>query len=79
MTPPVAVLVPCSDEQAATEEAATDFQKALPESRNCVYDKNSIGQKIQRTRVAGADILHLISGEKLDIVVAPRILDRPEA
>jgi glycosyltransferase involved in cell wall biosynthesis len=56
MTPSVAVLIPCFNEQATIEEVVMDFQKALPGSRICVFDNNSTDQTIQQARDAGAEV-----------------------
>jgi glycosyltransferase involved in cell wall biosynthesis len=56
MTPSVAVLIPCCNEQATIEDVVKDFLEALPGSRICVFDNNSTDQTVQRAREAGAEV-----------------------
>lgn len=56
MTPSVAVLIPCFNEQATIEDVVKGFREALPESRICVFDNNSTDQTVQRAQAAGAEI-----------------------
>jgi glycosyltransferase involved in cell wall biosynthesis len=54
MSPRVAVLVPCYNEEAAIAKVVRDFREALPESAIYVYDNNSRDQTMARAREAGA-------------------------
>jgi glycosyltransferase involved in cell wall biosynthesis len=54
MTPEVAVLVPCYNEQEAIATVVNDFKKHLPGATVFVYDNASTDQTIERARAAGA-------------------------
>ncbi len=54
MSPRVAVLVPCYNEEAAIGKVVKDFRDALPEAAIYVYDNNSRDQTMARAREAGA-------------------------
>src|SRR5262249_14543862 len=54
MTPRVAVLVPCYNEEAAIGKVVRDFREALPGATVYVYDNNSRDQTMARAREAGA-------------------------
>ena len=54
MTPRVAVLVPCYNEDAAIAKVVRDFRAALPGAVIYVYDNNSSDQTSARAREAGA-------------------------
>ena len=54
MSPRVAVLVPCYNEEAAIGKVVQDFHDALPEAAIYVYDNNSRDQTMARAREAGA-------------------------
>ncbi|MBN9554856.1 MAG: glycosyltransferase, partial [Alphaproteobacteria bacterium] len=54
MSPRVAVLVPCYNEEAAIAKVVRDFREALPEASVYVYDNNSRDQTMARAREAGA-------------------------
>jgi glycosyltransferase involved in cell wall biosynthesis len=51
---PVAVLVPCCNEDAAIASVVADFRAALPEAAIYVYDNNSTDRTIEIARGAGA-------------------------
>ena len=54
MTPHIAVLVPCYNEEAAIAAVVRDFSAALPGAAIYVYDNNSRDQTCARAREAGA-------------------------
>jgi glycosyltransferase involved in cell wall biosynthesis len=54
MTPRIAVLVPCYNEEATIAEVVRDFRAALPGAIVYVYDNNSRDQTMPRAREAGA-------------------------
>jgi glycosyltransferase involved in cell wall biosynthesis len=54
MSPRVAVLVPCYNEEAAIGKVVHDFHEALPDATVYVYDNNSRDQTMARAREAGA-------------------------
>src|SRR5271156_3886592 len=54
MTPRIAVLVPCYNEEAAIATVVRDFRAALPGATIYVYDNNSKDQTAARARDAGA-------------------------
>ena len=54
MTPRIAVLVPCYNEEAAIATVVRDFRAALPGAVIYVYDNNSQDQTVARAREAGA-------------------------
>ena len=54
MSPRVAVLVPCYNEEAAIAKVVQDFRAALPDAAIYVYDNNSRDQTMARAREAGA-------------------------
>jgi glycosyltransferase involved in cell wall biosynthesis len=54
MSPRVAVLVPCYNEEAAIGKVVGDFRAVLPDAAVYVYDNNSRDQTMARAREAGA-------------------------
>jgi glycosyltransferase involved in cell wall biosynthesis len=54
MTPRIAVLVPCYNEEAAIAKVVQDFRAALPGAAIYVYDNNSSDQTGAKAREAGA-------------------------
>ena len=54
MTPRIAVLVPCYNEEAAIATVVRDFRAALPAATIYVYDNNSKDKTSERAREAGA-------------------------
>jgi glycosyltransferase involved in cell wall biosynthesis len=54
MTPRVAVLVPCYNEETAIAQVVRDFRAALPQAAIYVYDNNSKDQTMARAAEAGA-------------------------
>ncbi|HWY60805.1 MAG TPA: glycosyltransferase family 2 protein [Rhizomicrobium sp.] len=54
MTPRIAVLVPCYNEEAAIAKVVRDFRGVLPGAVIYVYDNNSGDQTVARAREAGA-------------------------
>ena len=54
MTPRIAVLVPCYNEEAAIAQVVRDFRAALPGAVIYVYDNNSKDQTMARAHEAGA-------------------------
>ena len=54
MSPRVAILVPCYNEETAIAKVVRDFREALPDAAIYVYDNNSHDQTMARAREAGA-------------------------
>jgi glycosyltransferase involved in cell wall biosynthesis len=54
MTPEVAILIPCYNEQEAIATVVAGFRTHLPDATIFVYDNNSTDLTIQRAREAGA-------------------------
>ena len=54
MTPTIAVLLPCYNEEAAIVQTIESFRAALPEAMIYVYDNNSRDRTIEVARAAGA-------------------------
>jgi glycosyltransferase involved in cell wall biosynthesis len=54
MSPKIAVIVPCLNEEAAIGKVVRDFQAALPDALIYVYDNGSTDRTIARARGAGA-------------------------
>ncbi|MBN8840564.1 MAG: glycosyltransferase, partial [Sphingomonadales bacterium] len=54
MTPTIAVLLPCYNEEAAIVQTIESFRAALPEAVIYVYDNNSRDRTIEVARAAGA-------------------------
>ena len=54
MSPRVAVLVPCYNEETAIGKVVRDFREAMPDAAIYVYDNNSRDQTMARAREAGA-------------------------
>ena len=54
MTPRIAVLVPCYNEEAAIGRVVRDFRAALPDATIYVYDNNSRDRTMMAAREAGA-------------------------
>src|ERR1700761_8345135 len=54
MSPRIAVMVPCYNEEAAIGKVVHDFREALPDAAVYVYDNNSRDQTMARAREAGA-------------------------
>jgi glycosyltransferase involved in cell wall biosynthesis len=54
MSPRLAVLVPCYNEEATIGKVVHDFRESLPDAAVYVYDNNSRDQTMARAREAGA-------------------------
>jgi len=54
MSPRIAILVPCYNEEAAIAHVVRDFRSAMPQAAVYVYDNNSRDQTMARAREAGA-------------------------
>ena len=54
MSPDVAVLIPCHNEELTIGDVVNDFRAALPSCRVYVYDNNSTDDTVTRAREAGA-------------------------
>ncbi len=54
MSPRIAVLVPCYNEETAIGKVVRDFNAALPDAAIYVYDNNSRDQTVMRAHEAGA-------------------------
>jgi glycosyltransferase involved in cell wall biosynthesis len=54
MTPRIAVLLPCYNEEAAIVQTVAGFRDALPEAAIYVYDNNSSDRTVEVARAAGA-------------------------
>src|SRR2546430_9514898 len=53
---PIAVLVPCFNEETAVATVVGDFRKALPSAQIYVYDNNSSDRTAVVAREAGAEV-----------------------
>ncbi len=58
MTPKLAVLIPCFQEEAAVGEVVAGFRRALPQASIYVYDNNSRDRTAEVARAAGAIVRH---------------------
>jgi glycosyltransferase involved in cell wall biosynthesis len=58
MTPKIAVLIPCYQEEAAIGKVVRDFRRALPGATVYVYDNNSRDRTAEAARAAGAIVRH---------------------
>jgi glycosyltransferase involved in cell wall biosynthesis len=56
LTPQIAVLIPCYNEQAAIERVVYDFRLALPAAAIYVYDNNSTDDSKKAASAAGATV-----------------------
>ncbi len=56
MSPRVAVLLPCYNEEAAIAQTVAGFRAALPDARIYVYDNNSADRTLEVARDAGATV-----------------------
>lgn len=56
MTPRVAVLLPCYNEEAAIATVVAEVRAVLPATRVYVYDNNSTDRTAERARAAGAQV-----------------------
>lgn len=54
ISPNIAVLIPCYNEQATIARVVSDFKSALPEAAIYVYDNNSTDRTVALAREAGA-------------------------
>src|SRR5690242_12654631 len=54
MTPRLAVLIPCLDEEAAIGRVVADFRAALPTATIYVYDNGSRDRTVAVARAGGA-------------------------
>lgn len=54
MSPRIAVLLPCYNEEAAIAQTVSGFRAALPDARIYVYDNNSRDRTVEVARGAGA-------------------------
>jgi glycosyltransferase involved in cell wall biosynthesis len=54
MSPRIAVLLPCYNEEAAIAQTVAGFRAALPDARIYVYDNNSRDRTVEVARGAGA-------------------------
>ena len=54
VTPTIAVLIPCLNEEAGIASVVQDFRAALPQARLFVYDNNSSDRTVEQARRAGA-------------------------
>ena len=55
-SPSVVVLIPCYNEATTIADVVSDFRRALPEARICVFDNNSTDATTERARAAGAEV-----------------------
>jgi glycosyltransferase involved in cell wall biosynthesis len=56
ISPSIAVLIPCHNEQAAIAKVVTEFRAALPTATIYVYDNNSQDDTVELARRAGARV-----------------------
>src|SRR5579872_4487072 len=61
MSPVIAVLIPCHNEEATIGQVVRDFRAALPGTLIFVYDNNSADRTAQEAAAAGA----IVRGEPL--------------
>ncbi|QTH22576.1 glycosyltransferase [Rhizorhabdus wittichii] len=54
MTPDIAVILPCYNEEAAIGATVAAFRRALPDARIYVFDNNSRDRTVEVARAAGA-------------------------
>jgi glycosyltransferase involved in cell wall biosynthesis len=58
ISPSIAVLVPCHNEEAAIGKVIADFRTALPTATVYVYDNNSQDRTVELAKLAGARVYH---------------------
>jgi len=58
ISPKIAVIIPCYNEEAAIADVVHDFRSKLPEAKIYVYDNNSSDQTVAKARAAGAIVRH---------------------
>ena len=68
MSPRVAVLIPCYNEEIAITNVILGFRSALPEARIYVYDNNSTDQTVAKARATGVIVRHEILQGKGHVV-----------
>ena len=56
ISPSLAVLIPCHNEEAAITKVVSDFRNALPSAVIYVYDNNSRDKTVELARAAGARV-----------------------
>lgn len=56
VSPSVAVLIPCYNEESAITKVVRDFREALPHAAIYVYDNNSSDRTVELARAAGAQV-----------------------
>src|ERR1035437_6609600 len=56
ISPSIAVLIPCHNEQAAIARVVTEFRAALPTATIYVYDNNSQDDTVELAKRAGARV-----------------------
>lgn len=68
MSPRVAVLIPCYNEEVAIANVIRGFHSELPEARIYVYDNNSTDETVATARAAGAIVRREIQQGKGHVV-----------
>src|ERR1700688_1455731 len=58
MTPKIAVLIPCYNEELAVGKVVAGFLAIFPEAVVYVYDNNSIDRTVEVAKAAGAIVRH---------------------
>ena len=57
VTPRVAVVIPCFNEEVTIADVVQQFRRELPDARICVFDNNSTDGTVERAQAAGARVL----------------------
>lgn len=68
MTPRIAVLIPCYNEEVAIPKVVADFRAALPGATIHVYDNNSRDNTSAAARAAGAEVTREVQQGKGHVV-----------
>ena len=58
MTPRIAVVIPCFNEEVTIADVVQQFRRELPDALICVFDNNSTDRTDERARATGARVLH---------------------
>ena len=57
VTPRVAVVIPCFNEEVTIADVVQQFRRELPDARIWVFDNNSTDRTVERAKAAGARLL----------------------
>ncbi len=69
VSPTIAVLVPCYNEEAAIARVVADFKAALPSATVYVYDNNSRDRTVEVATAAGAVVRRMFADVEADVYV----------